>query len=256
MRRILPFGSFVLADVRCASQNWRPARSSVGLKPWRERVGVVARGQVEAAVGAEVERAAGVAALRALVAPGVDDLLLAERLADRVVGEARDAVGAVLRASGRAASRRPGRCGRRRRSRARAGCPAGRSRGSARPGSCRSSWWCLAAGRPHLHAAVELDVERAPVVGDVDLHRGVRVVVERDLLEVGGDRRHVRACSPQSPARRRPCAGRRAGGRGSRARRTTPAVWPIAVYQERPPSKSEHHATGWSSSMLLPSSSP
>ena len=48
----------------------------------------------------------------------------------------------------------------------------------------------LVAGRPHLHAAVELDVERTPVVGDVDLHRGVRVVVERDLLEVGGDRRH------------------------------------------------------------------
>ena len=34
MRRILPFWSFVLADVRCASQIWRPGRSSVGLKPW------------------------------------------------------------------------------------------------------------------------------------------------------------------------------------------------------------------------------
>ena len=33
MRRILPFGSFVLADVRWASQIWRPGRSSVGLKP-------------------------------------------------------------------------------------------------------------------------------------------------------------------------------------------------------------------------------
>ena len=33
-RRILPFGLFVLADVRWASQLERPARSSVGLKPW------------------------------------------------------------------------------------------------------------------------------------------------------------------------------------------------------------------------------
>ena len=33
IRRILPFGLFVLADVRWASQIWRPARSSVGLKP-------------------------------------------------------------------------------------------------------------------------------------------------------------------------------------------------------------------------------
>ena len=33
MRRILPFGLFVLADVRWASQIWRPGRSSVGLKP-------------------------------------------------------------------------------------------------------------------------------------------------------------------------------------------------------------------------------
>ena len=32
-------------------------------------------------------------------------------------------------------------------------------------------------------------------------------------------------------------------------------VWPIAVYQARPPSKSVHQATGWSSSAVLPSSS-
>src|ERR671916_1640197 len=33
MRRILPLALFVFADVRCASQFWRPARSSVGLYP-------------------------------------------------------------------------------------------------------------------------------------------------------------------------------------------------------------------------------
>ena len=32
-------------------------------------------------------------------------------------------------------------------------------------------------------------------------------------------------------------------------------VWPMPVYQTRPPSNSEHHAIGWSSSVALPSSS-
>ena len=33
MRRILPLWLFELADVRCASQNARPGRSSIGVKP-------------------------------------------------------------------------------------------------------------------------------------------------------------------------------------------------------------------------------
>ena len=33
MWRILPLRSFVLAAVRCASQNARPGRSSIGVKP-------------------------------------------------------------------------------------------------------------------------------------------------------------------------------------------------------------------------------
>ena len=161
------------------------ARPLVGrIEAVRERVRVVARGDVQVAVGPEVERAAGVAAALALMLPGVDDLLLAERGAGQrearhavdpgVVRECRvgevevagrlevrgelDAQQAVLMAE-RDRNRADGR---------------GRLRGR----------------RPHLHAAVELDVEGAAVLGDVDLHRRVGVVVERDLLEVRRGRRH------------------------------------------------------------------
>jgi hypothetical protein len=42
---------------------------------------------------------------------------------------------------------------------------------------------------PEHHAPVAFDVEHAPVGGDVELERVLGVVVERDLLEVGGARR-------------------------------------------------------------------
>ena len=50
----------------------------------------------------------------------------------------------------------------------------------------------LLGGRaPDLQAPVALDVEDAAVGRDVELHRVLRVVVERDLLEVAGDGRRL-----------------------------------------------------------------
>ena len=63
MRRILPFGLLVFADVRWASQTCAAGPLVGRVEAVRERVGVVARGDVEVAVGAPLQRAAGVAAL-------------------------------------------------------------------------------------------------------------------------------------------------------------------------------------------------
>ena len=61
--------------------------------------------------------------------------------------------------------------------------------------------------------------------------------------------------SPQSPPRS--AAVRRPPSRCARkfASEKEAWVWPMPVYHARPPSKSEHHAIGWSSSTVLPSCS-
>ena len=55
----------------------------------------------------------------------------------------------------------------------------------------------LRGGLPDSHLPVALDVEDPPVGRDVELERILGVVVERDLLEVGGARRRhpVRAAA-------------------------------------------------------------
>ena len=143
--------------------------------------------------------------------------------------EARDAVDAdAVRRPRPGAPSRPRRCGRWSRSRARAGCPAGRSRGLSVTGIWVSVVVVWRGRRPHLHATVELDVERAPVLGDVDLHRGVRVVVERDLLEVGRGRRHVALLAAVAAEAGRGAQAAEQVRAEVRARENDAWVWPHA----------------------------
>jgi hypothetical protein len=69
----------------------------------------------------------------------------------------------------------------------------------------------LRARLPDLEPSVALDVEHAPVGGHVELHRVLRVVVQRDLLEVRGDRRLCRRCAapPENDQQRRRACGQR-----------------------------------------------
>ena len=156
-----------------------------------ERVGVVAGRDVEAAVEAEGKRAGGMATLLPLVLPGVDDLLILNLVAhDR---EAREPV--LVRA---VRKRRVGQIDVP--ARHEVGCqldaqqPVLLARGDGDGSDLDRG---LRGGLPDSHLAVALDVEDAPVGGDVELEGILGVVVERDLLEVGGARRRhpVRAAA-------------------------------------------------------------
>ena len=85
----------------------------------------------------------------------------------------------------------------------------------------------LGARPPDHHAAVALDVEDAPVGGDVELHRVRGVVVERDLLEVGraGGRHALGTAVRRGRAGHRPDAAEQVLAE-RRARRTSRSCGP------------------------------
>ena len=211
--------------MRWASKYCRPGalvdrREAVGL----ERVGVVARADQQVAGGVEGQRAGGVAAAVALQVPGEDHLLAGE--ADRVVDdrEARDAL-----------RRGRDRCGRRVGDVDVAGRVEVRRELDAQAAVLEVGVDRDLHGRrdgavdrvPDVDLARHaLDVEDAAVVGHVELHRALRVVVDRDLLEVVELGLASRG-SPQS-ASTAPAAVWMPPSRwpGSRARRRRPGCGP------------------------------
>ena len=185
IRRILPLRSLVFA-----LRALRVPRGAAGALVDRvvaarvEGVRVVARRDVQAPVRPEVQRARRVAALPALVREREDALLGAQVQRVAVDLEARDDL--RVRAVGQLRVEQvdpvaEGEIGRQLqpeqavllRRRDRHG-PRGHG--------------LLGVGLPDHQAPIALDVEHAPVRSDVELHRVLRVVVQRHLLEVGGDR--------------------------------------------------------------------
>ena len=185
MRRILPLRSFVLADGALRVPRLAAEALVDRVEAGRvERVRVVARGDVEAAVGAEVQRAGRVAALATLVLEGQDALLGREVERVAVDLEARDHL--RVRAVGqlRVEEVDP--------------VAGGEIRSelqaeqavllAVRDGDGARGHGLTRARLPDHQAPVALDVEDATVRSDVELHRVRRVVVERDFLEIAGSR--------------------------------------------------------------------